>query len=582
MYQRSTVDEEASAAARVDALEGLFGDPLCPDNPLGHTALLSCDQAGELSAEGEAALREFGVPEEFIPVAMGGRLDRLDTLVRVLRPVFRRDAALGLAQGVTPFMAALTVWLDGTEDQRRWTAGLLRRGAAMTVAYQEMAHGNDFVRNGFRARTAAAGFRLQGRKEAIVNAGRAQGLVIFSRVPPRLGGGSHSVLLVDKTGLPQGGYRHLPRYRTRGVLGCDISGLEFHDCPVPGEALIGAPGDGVASSLRSFQITRGVVPGMVFAGADSALRTVVGFTLAHRDARRRVLDVPRFRAVLAGAFTDLLICDSLALAGTRAVHLLPEDTSVSSAVVQYLLPKVLIEALYDVSVVLGADSFGDSGGGHGAFYKHVRDLPVTTLGHTGSAACLATIIPQLSRLAARSWASDQDAAPPELFQPHSGLPPLQPARLSLAADRDPLAASLLAGSVWLANERGATDLRAARGLVAELVRELRWLQGECAGLSPRDFKALAHPHAYALADRYALVLAGAACLGVWREAGDASFLADPAWLAMALGRIIRRLGRPAPNDQERPDVVFHELLDRYRGNRSFDLYDTALAGPARH
>ena len=40
-----------------------------------------------------------------------------------------------------------------------------------------------------------------------------------------------------------------------------------------------------------------------------------------------------------------------------------------------------------------------------------------------------------------------------------------------------------------------------------------------------------------LAGRYAIVLAAAACLGVWREAAPGSFLADPAWVATAVRRL---------------------------------------------
>lgn len=561
---------------RVSALERGFGDPSSPDNPLGHAALLAADEAGQLVPEGERMLHEFGLNHEFVPEALGGRLDRVDTMVRVLRPVFRRDASLGLGYGVTSFLAAVAVWMAGSPEQRRWTADLLLGGGRLAIAYHELAHGNDFVRNEFEARAVDGGYLLHGRKEVINNAERAEGLVLFSRTSPEPGSRSHSVLLIDKGRLPKDRFDHLPRYRTVGVRGCEIGGFDFRDCPLPAEALVGAAGEAVEIALRSFQITRSAVPGMVLGGADTALRTVLGFASGRQLYGRRALDIPHARAALSGVFVDLLICDSLSLAATRAVHLLPEQSSVYAAVVKYLVPKVLNETMYDVSIVLGANSYVREGD-YGIFQKHVRDIPMTSLGHAGSAACQATIIPQLPRLARRSWGADAEPAPDALFRLTDGLPALDTDRLVLAAGDDGLVASLLAGAHGPDRADYGSDLVR---LLDGLVGEVRQLQTECGAMSPRDRTTLANPHAYSLADRYALVLAGAACFGVWQQHRDGragAFLADPAWLVAALLRITRRLSLPVPEGLADPtDRMLRELLDRHDGDRSFDLYDNLL------
>ncbi|NUS17947.1 MAG: acyl-CoA dehydrogenase, partial [Streptomyces sp.] len=70
--------------------------------------------------------------------------------------------------------------------------------------------------------------------------------------------------------------------------------------------------------------------------------------------------------------------------------------------------------------------------------------------------------------------------------------------------------------------------------------------------------------------------------GVWRRAralGEDPFLADPAWAAAALDRLVRRLGRrPASAPAGCAGRVQEELLRRHAESRSFDLYDTPLAG----
>lgn len=571
--------QEARAAARVAELERRLGDPTDEHNELSYARLLAADEAGELSAAGEHALDELGLGADFVPRSRGGRLERLDTLVRVMRQVFRRDVALGLGHGVTSFMAAVNVWTSGDDPQRERLARILTGGGKVSVAYHELAHGNDFVRNEFEARPAeGGGFRLHGAKQVINNAERADAWVLFSRTSPAPGSRSHSVLLVERAGLDPDSWRVLPRYDAVGVRGCHLSGLRFDGTPVPGSALVGERGKGVETALRAFQITRSALPGMAVGTTDTALRTVVGFALGRQLYRRSVMEIPHARDTLSGAFTDLLTCDSLSLAATRAVHLLPEQTSVFAAATKYLVPKVLTEAMHELSVVLGA-RFYIRDGEHGIFQKHLRDLPVLSLGHAGSAACQATIIPQLSRLARRSWFGDEPA-PAELFQPRTGLPDLPYDRLTLASGRDALCATLVAAVDRLPD--ASPEERAVQGLVLQLVDELRQVQEASRALAPEDRTALAGPAVFALADRYAVLLAAAAATGVWQQAardGGDAFLADPAWLAAVLHRLARRLGRrPADLPPSVAARLHEEVLRRFRERTSYDLYDTPLAG----
>ncbi|MGW5425225.1 hypothetical protein, partial [Streptomyces sp. NPDC003943] len=57
------------------------------------------------------------------------------------------------------------------------------------------------------------------------------------------------------------------------------------------------------------------------------------------------------------------------------------------------------------------------------------------------------------------------------------------------------------------------------------------------------------------------------------------FLARPDWLEAALTRVLRRLGTALPKaDPDHEEPLLAELLARYREHRSYDLYDTPLAG----
>ncbi|EPH39678.1 hypothetical protein STRAU_7254 [Streptomyces aurantiacus JA 4570] len=568
---------EAAVAARVADLERRFGDPWDPANSLGHAGILAADERGRPQAEAEQLLDGFHLNAEFVPAALGGRLVRADTLARVLRCVFRRDQALGTGYGAFSVLAGASVWAAGSRAQQRWAAGLLLDGGRLAVSYRELAHGNAFLRDEFTLDTRDGRRELSGTKRVIINADRARGLVIVCRSSAEAGSRSHSTLLLDRDALPAERVRDLERYPMVGMRPCPMTGLEFTHCPVPEDSLLGQEGDGVELALRSFAFTRSILPSMVLGGADTALRTALRFAAARGVGGRPVERNPQARRTLSGAFTDLLICDSLALAATRAAGLGLGITGVYAAAAKYLLPILLHDCVHELSVLLGSSIYVRDGE-FGIFQKHVRDLPVTSLGHAGAAAALSTISPELSALARRSWLTDAPGEP-ALFTPRADLPALDFRRLGTFATHDVLCAELAAAESC--DHSGAGEHAAVlRPLLGHLAGELRRLREACAALAPLSRHSLANPHTYALADRYTLVLAAAACLGVWRhqQGSTDDFLARPEWLVTALLRICTRLGIGTPATAPGPEAeVFTELSRRFTHASSFDLYDTPLA-----
>ncbi len=556
-----------------DPLESLFGDPDYQDNQLGFAACLAADDRGDLLAAGEQLLDAYGLGAEFVPRRLGGRLDRADRLARLLRPLFRRDAALALGHGASNLVGAVNVWSAGSAEQQQWLARVLCGNGRIAAAYTDMATGNDVTRTGFRADRHGDGLLLNGRKEIINNLARAEAVTVLARTSQEPGSRSHSMLLLDMAAMPRERLRFLPRYRTSGVRAMYLGGLEFTDCPLPASAMAGGQGEAMETILRAFQVTRAVLPAAAVGAVDQQLRTVAGFALDRRLYQRSVADLPHARAVLSGAFLDLLVADAFATTVCRALHLLPGQSSVYAASVKYLVPLLFKDLVDALGVVLGARAFLREGP-QAIFQKHARDLPVASLVHAGGTVCQATVIPQLPRLARGGWL-DGRAAPGTLFHLSGELPELDFARLSASAGRtDPLMGSLVAAAELL---RGEPLLGP---LCAQLMGELTALKQAVDQLPPRDRTPLAGPVSFQLAERYALLLAAAACLGVWLHNPDhpSAFLHRPEWLAAALGRLTARLGcPPLPGAPSPEQAVFAELLERHRDGVGFDLIGRHLA-----
>jgi hypothetical protein len=356
----------------------------------------------------------------------------------------------------------------------------------------------------------------------------------------------------------------------------------FASQPFPDGAVLGAEGQGVETALRSFQLTRIALPGMLCGVLDSGLRLAQTLAVRRMLYGEPVSALPVVRARLADAFVDLLISDCCATVAARGVHLVPEQAGVHASAVKYQISGHLLGAMNSLSTVLGAN-FYLRDGRYGMFQKLLRDLKPAGFGHAARVACLTTVLPQLPVIARRGWA-EGTASPAEMFRTDTDPGPLPFERLRLSGrGRDGLLSALSAGMDRASDGGTADGARAAdlSGLLDRLRVETEDLRLACAELRPSDVGVDASPRVLGLAARYAALLAASACLNVWLEAGahgDPS-VQDPAWLIAALHRLTPRPGRPAPASiGPVREHLYSQLAERHAAAESFDLSRRALSG----
>lgn len=557
-------------------LDQRLGDPSEPTNPVGHHAVLAADERAEMLAEGEAVLDDYGLNAHFVPVELGGRLTTMDGLVEVMRTVYRRDPNLGLGYGAASFISSVNVWASGTATQKQAMADLLLRNGKVAATYHELPHGNDMAGMQMRATETTGGWVLNGRKEVVTNLQRADALVVFTRTAEGTGSRNHSQLYIDKSTLPENAIEYLPRYATVGLRGVQLGGAAFHDCSVGADTVVGRAGQGLETAMRSFQVTRTTLPGMMTGILDSALQVTVDTTVGRRLYGGSVADLPHVRSVVAGAFTDLLVCEAFSLVAARALHLLPGQTSLYSSAVKYAVAGGLLRATDRLSGVMGAE-FYRRDGDHAVMQKLVRDLKPVGFGHAARAACLTTILPQLGIHARRPV--ETESLPAGLFTTHADLPSVRFEELSISSrGRDPIGSSLAEFKDLLAGE----GHEVVRAQVEMLGTELAELREALAQLPPPELTFTAEARSYDLVERYVNVLASVSCLWIWwHHRDDGDFLGDPLWLLAALPRLRIGLGQPSrgADDPAVQQQMFEEVRRRYADRTSFGLLARPLCGP---
>ncbi|MGV9850787.1 hypothetical protein ACWDWU_18755 [Streptomyces sp. NPDC003442] len=106
---------------------------------------------------------------------------------------------------------------------------------------------------------------------------------------------------------------------------------------------------------------------------DSGLR----MTLRHLRARRlygaAAIDIPQLRAVLAGAYADLLLCDALTTLAVRGTDAFPARPDAHDRVVRVLVPRVLQGAMDRLSLAMGS-RFYIRESEHAAFHLLLNEM----------------------------------------------------------------------------------------------------------------------------------------------------------------------------------------------------------------
>jgi alkylation response protein AidB-like acyl-CoA dehydrogenase len=583
MEERSSYPAQYRGARE---FERYLGDPSNPSNVFCFERALELDERDEYPEEACGLLDRWGLPDYYVPAQVGGRLNSYEELMSLMRVVARRDLTVIIAHAKT-YLGAVAVWVGGDARQKQRLAGLIKEGVQVALALTEKEHGSDLLRGEVKATGGGDGYLLSGEKWLINNATRSAALTVLARTEPKGGPRGFSLLLVEKEGLGDGSYAHLPRLKTHGIRGADISGIRFKECPLPADALIAAKGDGLEIILKALQVTRTIIPALSLGAGDSALRTTLAFAVSRKLYGGSVFDIPHARGTLVDAFLDQLAGECTALAAVRALHVAPEQASVLSAVAKYFVPTTVENLIGSLSVVLGARSYLRDNPEWGVFQKIVRDNAIASLFDGSTVVNLNATGLQLPQLCER-YGSDASASPDELqsrlrliFDLDARLPLFAPEKLSLTArGRNDVLQGIRLVPSRLRELEGQGDVDAATlAELSELARrvteEIGTLQRSVKELSADNAAALdKSPEVVELSKQYCFLNAAAACLQIWiynRDRLD-EFFARGEWLVLCLDRLLKVFASPvAPTPRPHAANVAQGLLRLYQENRMFSI-----------
>ncbi len=347
------------------------------------------DEHRRLDAEILATLAEFGFLGMRIPEQLGGLGFDLPTCLAATEELARGDGSLALTASIQNGPVASLLLAHASEALRRELLPAIAGGELLVAfALGELGAPGAANADDVTASPAGGGWRLDGRKDWVVDGGSAGAAVVFARSSSEREPGT-GVFLVD-TSLP--GYRVARRRETLGLCAAEIVDIELDGVAVPADRVLGSPplGDRFAAGALPFSRLGGAAVALGIAQA--------AFEHADRYAREReqfgraLATFGAIRHKLAGMATRIAAARALVRETALALEArdAPGDAALASWTDRFGLtatPDMARWAASHAVVSVTREAVQIFGG-----YGYMRDYPVEKLMRdaSGTGICEAT------------------------------------------------------------------------------------------------------------------------------------------------------------------------------------------------
>jgi acyl-CoA dehydrogenase len=201
------------------------------------------------------------------------------------------------------------------EHVREFWLGRAATGKAIAAfALTEPEAGSDVAAIKTTARRDGDSYLIDGRKRFISNAGLADFYTVFARTGTRADGRAELSAFI--VGARMQGFR--VSERTRLIAPHPIGEIEFNNCRVPAENMIGMEGDGFGLAMRTLDTFRASVGAAACGMARRALFEAVQYAKTRRQFGRTLAEQQLIQEKLALMLTEL---DAARLLVYRAAYL---------------------------------------------------------------------------------------------------------------------------------------------------------------------------------------------------------------------------------------------------------------------
>ena len=254
------------------------------------------DADSRFPVEAQKALTAAGFHATHVPEAYGGEgADAIATCI-VIEEVARVDASASLIPAVNK-LGSMPVILAGSEDLKQQVLRPIATGEAMiSYGLSEREAGSDAAAMKTRARLDGDSWVLNGTKAWITNSGVSEWYTVMAVTDPEKGANGISAFAVhrDDPGFAVG-----PKERKMGIKGSPTCELYLTDCTIPADRVIGEPGTGFKTALRTLDFTRPTIGAQAVGIAQGALDAAVAYVKDRRQFGKAISEFQGVQFMLA-------------------------------------------------------------------------------------------------------------------------------------------------------------------------------------------------------------------------------------------------------------------------------------------
>jgi alkylation response protein AidB-like acyl-CoA dehydrogenase len=255
-------------------------------------------------------MAELGLLGVNVPALYGGAEAGAVSYALAMMEVAEACASTAVAMAVTNMCAEL-ICAFGTDEQKQRHVTRLVSGAAVAGAFalSEPQAGSDASALETRAERTRDGWVLNGSKQWITSGDRAGVMVVWARSGGSGAGGLSAFIVEGGTkGLAVG--RHEDKM---GLRGSTTVPLQFEDCRLPANALLGPEGQGFKLAMVALDGGRIGIASQACGVARAALAATVRYTRERKAFGKSVSDFQAVRFMLANIQTELAAAELMTL-----------------------------------------------------------------------------------------------------------------------------------------------------------------------------------------------------------------------------------------------------------------------------
>jgi len=303
----------------------------------------------------QADLHAIHIPEEY----GGAGADSIATVI-VIEEIARACASCALIPAVNK-LGTMPLLLSASAELKAQVLPAVARGEAMfSYALSEREAGSDAAAMKARAVRDGGSWVLNGAKSWITNAGVSTYYTVMAKTDPGAGARGISAFVVHKD---DPGFSVGPKERKLGIKGSPTCEIYLDDCTIPADRIIGEPGTGFTTALRTLDHTRLTIGAQAVGIAQGAIDAATAYVKERKQFGRLIGDFQGVQFMLADmAMKTEAARQLIYVAAARAERGGPDLTFISAAA------KCLAS---DTAMAVTTDAVQLFGG-----YGYTKDFPV--------------------------------------------------------------------------------------------------------------------------------------------------------------------------------------------------------------